>query len=231
MEDLKPEREWELEQEVERLKNLLVKLAEADRHSVVFNRTKEGMNIIENAMRIAKEAHEGQFRKWTAPGHPPEPYFNHPYRVATQVGLLGLNENAVAAAFLHDVIEDVALKQNKLEYYQTLISNECNQFVLEIVMDLTSPSEYPGWEHSSRDAKNKANFEHMRHIEIIPKQIKMCDRFDNLADYQNAPKKYMVNKYLPESRTLLGICRYTNEAMGLELEKRIEEAEAYFNKV
>src|SRR4051812_22501753 len=54
------------------------------------------------ADRIATEAHEGQLRKWCA-----VPYVTHPRRVAALVaGLDGTNEVDVAAALLHDVVED-----------------------------------------------------------------------------------------------------------------------------
>ena len=53
------------------------------------------------ALNVAEIAHEGQMRK--AGG----PYLNHPVRVAsTLIGLKIYDDITIAAALLHDVIED-----------------------------------------------------------------------------------------------------------------------------
>lgn len=57
---------------------------------------------IERAARdYAIAAHAGQHRKYTC-----EPYVTHPIAVARAARDLGMAEEAVVAAFLHDVVED-----------------------------------------------------------------------------------------------------------------------------
>ena len=58
---------------------------------------------IEKAFSIAEEAHQGQRRKSG------EPYIRHPVAVATIVARQGLDDTAVAAALLHDAVEDTAV--------------------------------------------------------------------------------------------------------------------------
>ena len=53
------------------------------------------------AMDIAARAHEGQVRKYTG-----EPYLTHPFAVAGLVRSVTDDEDMVAAAILHDVVED-----------------------------------------------------------------------------------------------------------------------------
>lgn len=53
------------------------------------------------ALLHAQEAHKGQTRR-----NGMEPYFEHARRVAEAVSGYGCSEDAIAAAFLHDVIED-----------------------------------------------------------------------------------------------------------------------------
>ena len=55
------------------------------------------------AGRTALAAHEGQFRRSG------EPYITHPVAVATIVAELGLDAQTVAAALLHDAVEDTGL--------------------------------------------------------------------------------------------------------------------------
>src|SRR3984885_12569633 len=55
------------------------------------------------AARCALSAHDGQFRRSG------EPYITHPIAVATIVAELGLDAQTVAAALLHDAVEDTGL--------------------------------------------------------------------------------------------------------------------------
>src|SRR6516165_10042977 len=73
-------------------------LAEFEEH-----RPEEDTEVIVEAARMALEAHEGQFRRSG------EPYITHPVAVATIVAELGLDEQTVAAALLHDAVEDTGL--------------------------------------------------------------------------------------------------------------------------
>src|SRR5579863_5908609 len=59
--------------------------------------------VIHEAAKTALRAHEGQFRRSG------EPYITHPVAVATIVAELGLDEQTVAAALLHDAVEDTGL--------------------------------------------------------------------------------------------------------------------------
>ena len=59
------------------------------------------MLAILRAAAWAAAAHVGQTRR-----HLPDPYINHPLRVAESAGRAGLDEDAIVAALLHDVVED-----------------------------------------------------------------------------------------------------------------------------
>ncbi len=61
------------------------------------------------AARMAAAAHEGQFRRSG------EPYVTHPIAVAGIVAELGLDTSSVAAALLHDAVEDGGLTLEALE--------------------------------------------------------------------------------------------------------------------
>src|SRR3984885_8723891 len=99
-------RDLELEQAQELvLRDLLAPLlAEFARH-----RPDDDTSVIVEAGRTAARAHEGQFRRSG------EPYITHPVAAATTVAELGLDEQTVAAALLHDAVEDTGLTLESIE--------------------------------------------------------------------------------------------------------------------
>ena len=67
------------------------------------------LELIERAYLVAKEGHEGQTR---ASG---EPYINHPLNVAAILTELQLDDKTIAAAILHDVVEDTIFTLDELK--------------------------------------------------------------------------------------------------------------------
>ena len=68
--------------------------------TVRANHPRGDLPIIERAYAVAKDKHEGQFRQSG------EPYITHPLAVAQILAELGLGPRAIAAALLHDTVED-----------------------------------------------------------------------------------------------------------------------------
>ena len=66
------------------------------------------MDQIAAAERVASEAHAGQTDKAG------RPYLDHPRRVAARVQATTNNPDAIAAAWLHDVIEDTPVTLDQL---------------------------------------------------------------------------------------------------------------------
>ena len=72
------------------------------------NMPPERARLIEEAYVFAKEAHEGQNRKTG------EPYIVHPIDAAMTVAGLNLDGAAIAAALLHDVVEDCGVSNEQI---------------------------------------------------------------------------------------------------------------------
>lgn len=177
------------------------------------------MNIVENAEKIARKAHEGQLRKWSAN----VPYIVHPIGVTEKVKTLdGVDDIDVAAALLHDVIEDCG------EHWALNIENECGKEVLDLVRELTFPTEGKEWEGRSRAEKNVIRFQQMEKMSLRAKKIKMVDRWYNLNDMKNAPYK-LIKKTTEESWKLLEICGGVDKAMAKDLEEAIKNLERRLN--
>jgi guanosine-3',5'-bis(diphosphate) 3'-pyrophosphohydrolase len=64
--------------------------------------------LIERAYELAEQAHATQYR---ASG---EPYISHPVQVAAYVAKLGFDATSVAAALMHDVLEDTSITREEL---------------------------------------------------------------------------------------------------------------------
>jgi len=70
--------------------------------TVRMHHPKADVALIERAFTVADRAHEGQKRKSG------EPYITHPIAVAQILADLGIGSKTVAAALLHDTVEDTA---------------------------------------------------------------------------------------------------------------------------
>ena len=119
------------------------------------------------AYDFAKKAHENQKR---ASG---EEYFTHPCAVAKILVDLGLDAATVAAAFLHDVIEDTPVSEGD-------IKKEFGEEVLELVLGVTKLEKI---EFTSKEEEQAENFRKIfvamaKDIRVII--IKLADRLHNM---------------------------------------------------
>ncbi len=89
-------------------------------------------NRIEEALELAAQAHDGQFRKGTE-----TPYISHPYAVGLILMGEGCSEDVVIAGILHDTVEDTDIT---LE----CIRNTFGELIAEIV-DACSENKSLKW--------------------------------------------------------------------------------------
>ena len=80
----------------------------SSRPSVAVTRRRPIATIV-RAYEVAAEAHEHQYRKSG------EKYINHPISVAKVVADIGLDDTTVAAALLHDAVEDTEVTTAEIE--------------------------------------------------------------------------------------------------------------------
>ena len=65
--------------------------------------------LIDRAFAVADKAHSGVKRRSG------EPYITHPLSVASLLAELGLDSESIAAALLHDVVEDTDVTKGDIE--------------------------------------------------------------------------------------------------------------------
>lgn len=77
-----------------------------------LNHPRSDTQIVENAFKRAEKAHEGQLRRSG------EPYITHPVAVAKILAELGTGPTTIAAALLHDTVEDTdySIEQLRKEF-------------------------------------------------------------------------------------------------------------------
>ncbi len=123
-------------------------------------------DVLEKAYLFAKEKHEGQLRQSG------EPYIIHPILVATNLARLSMDSHAMAAALLHDTLEDTDATYEELE---ELFNKDIAQLV-EGVSKLRAI-------HFKEDTQY---IENLRKLIIATAQdirviiIRLCDRLHNM---------------------------------------------------
>jgi GTP pyrophosphokinase len=76
--------------------------------SLKTNHPKADVSLVEKAFVAAEKAHSEQLRKSG------EPYISHPVAVAQILADLGIGATTIAAALLHDTVEDTPYSLEKL---------------------------------------------------------------------------------------------------------------------
>lgn len=122
---------------------------------------------IEKAYNLARDAHEGQFRRSG------EPYIMHPVAVAKILFELGMDNECIIGALLHDVVEDT---QYDIKY----IEKEFGSEVALLVDGVTKLGQIP---LSTREEVQAENIRKMfmamnRDVRVII--IKLADRLHNM---------------------------------------------------
>lgn len=132
------------------------------------------MGIYEKAKQFAIQAHEsiGQVRKYTG-----EPYYVHVLAVAELVASKTNDEEILASACLHDVLEDVAIVNPK--YSKETIEKEFGNKVIELVIELTDVYTKENYPHLNRKKRKQLEAERLAQVSEPAKLIKRADLFDN----------------------------------------------------
>lgn len=169
-------------------------------------------NTILAAARYAKEKHQGQFRKYGDK----VPYIYHPMRVAGEVALVdGTTPDMVAAAWLHDVIEDTdATHQDLIDKFGAHIAD----MVLGLT-DITKQDKSLG--SRPRAERKQLNNDYLLTQGNEVKLIKLCDILDNVRDMPEEAGGFR-KKFFNEKLVQVNLIGYIN----LDLSKRILEVMA-----
>jgi len=137
------------------------------------------MELIERARVYATAAHAAveQTRKYTK-----EPYIVHPARVAATVAQVGGTDEMIAAAYLHDVVEDTGVTIEQ-------IYAEFGDAVGELVGWLTDVSKPEDGNRKTRKAMDAA---HTAQAPAAAQTIKLADIIDNTYSIEEYDPSFAV---------------------------------------
>ncbi len=144
---------------------LLAPVAERVRHA----NPEADIAVIERAFIRAESAHEGQLRKSGAP------YITHPVAVAEILADLGLDPNTIAAALLHDTVEDT-------EYSAELLRKEFGDEIANLVDGVTKLDRLTYGPTAEAETVRKMVVAMAKDIRVLV--IKLADRLHNARTWQ-----------------------------------------------
>jgi GTP pyrophosphokinase len=125
------------------------------------------IGLIESAYKKADQMHQGQLRKSG------EPYINHPMNVAKILADLGMDDRTIAAALLHDTVEDTPYSLEALQ----------KDFGKEVAFLVNGVTNLSSLVFESKEERQSENLRKMflaisKDIRVLI--IKLADRLHNL---------------------------------------------------
>jgi (p)ppGpp synthase/HD superfamily hydrolase len=138
------------------------------------------------ALNFATDAHRGQVRKYTG-----EPYIEHPIAVVALLRTINADEITIAAAYLHDVVEDTNISIDA-------IRSNFGPVISDIVSSLTDIGSSAG----NRATRKRIDRERLEASGPRAQTIKLADLIDNTSSIEEHDPKF-AKVYMAEKRMLL----------------------------
>lgn len=133
------------------------------------NHPKADLGVIEQAYVVAERAHRGQMRKSG------DPYITHPVAVATILADLGMTPPTLAAALLHDTVEDT-------EYSLDQLRTEFGPEIAMLVDGVTKLDKVTYGDAAQAETVRKMVVAMSRDIRVLV--IKLADRLHNARTWK-----------------------------------------------
>ena len=153
------------------------------------------MTLISDAISVAEIAHAGQARKYTG-----EPYIVHPAAVARHISRIETaTESLIAAAWLHDVIEDSSITLDEIKH-------QFGTIVAGYVWDLTkrtAPSD------GNRKTRFGLELPRIFNMSVGAKLIKAFDIIDNVRTITRYDPTF-AEVYIAEKKIVLDAMHTTD---------------------
>ncbi|MET0068063.1 MAG: HD domain-containing protein [Candidatus Thiodiazotropha sp.] len=156
-------------------------------------------DLIARAIQYATQAHAriDQRRKYSN-----QPYDVHLKAVARLVGEVVDDDEMIAAAWLHDTVEDTPATVEDIE-------QEFGPDVAQLVSELTDISR-PG--DGNRATRKRIDRNHIARSSVRAKTIKLADLIDNCRDICRHDNRF-CKVFLTEMEALLGVLQEGNERL------------------
>jgi guanosine-3',5'-bis(diphosphate) 3'-pyrophosphohydrolase len=146
--------------------------------------------LILKASEFAAFRHKTQFRK----GADKSPYINHPIQVAELLANFAEENDPalLAAAILHDVIEDTVETEEERAELIKEISELFGENVLSVVLEVTDDKSL------EKPERKRLQIEHAPHLSDNAKKLKISDKIMNVRDITNHPPTWWTQERILE---------------------------------
>lgn len=140
---------------------------------------KADLSVIERAYQVAEEAHRGQMR------HSGDAYITHPLAVTTILAELGMTPATLAAALLHDTVEDTDYKLPQLR-------KDFGDEIAGLVDGVTKLDKVTYGEAAQAETVRKMVVAMARDIRVLV--IKLADRLHNARTWRYVSRESAQRK-------------------------------------
>lgn len=147
--------------------------------AVRANHPKADLSVIERAYAVAERAHQGQVRRSG------DPYITHPVAVATILADLGMTPPTLAAALLHDTVEDT-------EYSLDALRADFGDEIAMLVDGVTKLDKVTYGDAAQAETVRKMVVAMARDIRVLV--IKLADRLHNARTWRFVPAESAERK-------------------------------------
>jgi (p)ppGpp synthase/HD superfamily hydrolase len=167
------------------------------------------VKLVLAAATFAAQAHKAQKRKYSG-----EPYINHPIRVAHTLSELLFPSETVAAALLHDTVEDCGVLIGEIEA-------KFGSRVAYLVNYVTDAAKK---EDGNREVRMGINRDHIANGDFDSKSIKLSDCIDNLSSIIVEDPGFARSTYVREKKLLLPFLAQGHQVLYDRVDKIITDA-------
>lgn len=157
-------------------------------------------DILHEIHRFADAAHDAQLRRYT-----PDRYIVHPARVMETCRNYDNRLPILAAALLHDVLEDTAVNEDEMRtFLYGVMDKENADRTLELVIEMTDVYTWEAYRHWNRKKRKTEELERILTTSADAQTIKYADILDNSNEIALSDPDF-ATRYLLECKAILNV--------------------------
>ena len=174
--------------------------------------------ILDKVTAFAAEAHKGQRRKYA-----PEDYIMHPVRVMETCRKYTGDISTLAAALLHDVLEDTAVGTGAMHtFLLTVMNRDDAAKTLQLVTELTDIYTKSAWPRMNRRSRKNREANRLSKSSEQAQTVKYADIIDNSKEMSLQDPDFGL-VYLRECAVLLREMNKGNPELRTHAMKVVED--------
>ncbi len=156
-------------------------------------------DILDKVIAFATEAHGEQMRKFS-----PDRYIVHPIRVMKICRQYTSDLAVLAAAVLHDVLEDTPITPKDMQHFLNAVMDERNAArTMQLVIELTDVYVKKDYPWLNRRTRKQKEIERLIKTSAASQTIKYADIIDNTGELPQEDEDDFGYVFLSECRHLL----------------------------